>query len=128
MAHAMVASYGMSPAIGPVAVGEKQGEVFMGRDLAQMSNVSAVTLELVDEETRRIVREAEETAKQVIGLNRGVLDQLANALMEDETLSGPALEAHLGDVARWPEPLLTGATNGDAPVRLRRPARISSEA
>src|SRR5262249_22467925 len=62
MAHSMVSVYGMSPAIGPVAVGEKPGEVFIGRDLANMGNVAAKTLELVDAETRRIVRESEETA------------------------------------------------------------------
>src|SRR5262249_36097834 len=52
IAHAMVAVYGMSPAIGPVSVGEKPGEVFIGRDIAQMSNVAAKTLELVDEEMK----------------------------------------------------------------------------
>src|SRR5215831_4936354 len=55
MAHAMVAFYGMSPSIGPVTIGEKPGEVFIGRDLANMGNVAAQTLELVDAETRRIV-------------------------------------------------------------------------
>ena len=40
IAHAMVAVYGMSPAIGPVAIGEKEGQVFIGRDLANMGNVA----------------------------------------------------------------------------------------
>src|SRR5262249_22034313 len=105
IAHAMVSVYGMSPAIGPVAIGEKPGEVFIGRDLANMGNVAAKTLELVDEETRRIVREAEETAKRALGMNAKLLEELANTLLQAETLSGPALEVYLEAVETWPEPL-----------------------
>jgi cell division protease FtsH len=118
MAHAMVAYYGMSPAIGPVAIGEKQGEVFIGRDIGHMGNVAAKTLELVDAETRRIVREAEETAKQVIGANAPLLESLANTLLRSETLSGPALEVFLAGVTKWPTPLVD-AKPGDVLVRLR---------
>jgi len=118
IAHAMVAFYGMSPAIWPVTIGEKPGEVFIGRDLANMGNVAAKTLELVDEETRRIVRDAEDTAKRAIGMNAAVLEELANALLEAETLTGPRLELLLAETVDWPEPLVE-YTNGRAPVRLR---------
>jgi cell division protease FtsH len=117
MAHSMVAYFGMSPAIGPVTIGEKPGEVFIGRDLANMGNVAARTLELVDEETRRIVREAEETAKAVIEMNAPLLEALANQLLASETLSGPALEVYLDAVKVWPRPLVDGK-NGDSPVKL----------
>ena len=113
----MVAFYGMSPAIGPVAVGEKPGEVFIGRDLANMGNVSSQTLQLVDEETRRIVRESEDTARQVIEGNAKLLEELANTLLESETLSGPALEVFLEAVKPWPEPLVD-IKNGDSPVQM----------
>jgi len=121
IAHAMAAVYGMSPAIGPVTVGEKPGEVFIGRDLAQMSNVAAKTLELVDDETRRMVREAEEVAKEVIKANAGQLEELANTLLETETLSGAALEVFLENVKPWPEQLVK-TSNGSQPVRMRAPA------
>jgi cell division protease FtsH len=117
IAHAMVAFYGMSPSIGPVTIGEKPGEVFIGRDLANMGNVAAKTLELVDEETRRIVREAEDTAKRAIGMNAAVLEELANALLVAETLTGTQLELLLAKTVDWPEPLIED-TNGRAPVRL----------
>src|SRR5262245_22233832 len=103
MAHAMVSFYGMSPAIGPVTIGEKPGEVFIGRDLANMGNVAAKTLELVDEETRRIVREAEDTAKRAVAMNAEVLEELANTLLEAETLTGPRLELLLAKTVEWPE-------------------------
>jgi cell division protease FtsH len=118
MAHSMVAVYGMSPAIGPVAVGEKPGEVFIGRDLANMGNVAAVTLELVDSETRRMVREAEDTARSVIELNAALLEDMANTLLESETLSGVALEVFLENVKPWPKALVEH-TNGAGPVKLR---------
>jgi cell division protease FtsH len=118
IAHAMVAFYGMSPSIGPVTIGEKPGEVFIGRDLANMGNVAAKTLELVDEETRRIVREAEDTAKRAIGMNAPVLEELANALLAAETLAGTQLELLLAKTVDWAEPLVED-TNGRAPVLLR---------
>jgi cell division protease FtsH len=118
MAHAMVSSYGMSPAVGPVAIGEKQGQVFVGRDLANMGNVAPAALELVDSETRRIVYEAEETAKQVLALNRDVLQDLANSLVRAETLSGPSLDVYLEAVKLWPEPLLKEAAH-EPPVQFQ---------
>jgi cell division protease FtsH len=121
VAHAMVASFGMSPAIGPVAIGQKQGEVFIGRDIASMGNVAAATLELVDAETRRLVREAEEAARRILDANSSLLEELANTLLEAETLTGPALEVFLEAVAPWPEPLVATA-NGSSLVLMWRPA------
>src|SRR5262249_3188801 len=106
MAHAMVAFYGMSSAIGPVTIGEKPGEVFIGRDLANMGNVAAKTLELVDEETRGFVREAEETAKRIIAMNAGLLEELANTLLAIATLSGHAPDGFLDPDAPWRAPPL----------------------
>jgi cell division protease FtsH len=118
-AHSMVAVYGMSEAIGPVAVGEKPGEIFIGRDLAQMGNVAAATQELVDSETRRLVHEAEDTAKRIVEMNRRVLEELANSLVDAETLAGPALDAFLEGVQPWPHPLVQGL-NGSAPTVVMR--------
>jgi hypothetical protein len=109
----------MSPAIGPVAVGEKPGEVFVGRDLAHMGNVAAQTLELVDEETRRIVREAEDTAQKVVAANASLLEDLANTLLRSETLSGPALEVFLAGVKPWPKSLLPARAARKTEVKLR---------
>jgi cell division protease FtsH len=119
IAHAMAATYGMSPAIGMVAIGESSGEVFLGRDLANMGNVSPGSQELVDSETRRLVHEAEATAVEVLELNAAVLEDLANSLLESETLSGPALDVYLEAVVRWPRPLLDAANGHHRPVRMR---------
>jgi cell division protease FtsH len=116
-AHAMAAVYGMSEEIGPVAIGEKPGEVFIGRDLANMGNVAPASQELVDSETRRFVREAEEVAKRVLAMNAAVLDDLANALVVSETLTGAALEVYLDGVQRWPKPLVVSFDEPDVNLR-----------
>ena len=81
-AHAMVSVYGMSEAIGPVTVGEKEGAVFVGGEGSKTANVAAATQELIDSETRRLVHEAEETAEQILEMNQDVLDQIANTLVD----------------------------------------------
>lgn len=110
-AHAMAALYGMSDVIGPVAIGEKPGEVFIGRDLANTGNAAAVSLELVDSETRKFVTEAEQTAKAVLAINAHILDDLSNARVERETLTGAPLNA-------WPRPLLKGLNGSVAAIFL----------
>jgi cell division protease FtsH len=119
MAHSMCAIYGMSPAIGPVTIGEKPGEVFIGRDLANMGNVSPGALELVDSEVRRMVHDAEETAKRILASNQAVLEDLANSLMRAETLSGPSLDVYMEGVIPWAEPLLKEGNGHVPPIRPR---------
>jgi cell division protease FtsH len=119
MANAMVSAYGMSPAVGPVTVGEKQGQVFLGRDITHMGNVAAAALELVDSETRRMVHEAEDTAKQILAMNASVLQDLANSLMRSETLSGPSLEVYMEAVKVWPEPLIKDLAGFVPPIEIQ---------
>jgi cell division protease FtsH len=109
----------MSPAIGPVAIGEKEGQVFIGRDLANMGNVAAASLELVDAETRRLVHDAEETAKRALVLNTTVLEDLSNSLLRAETLSGPSLDVYVEAVKAWPEPLLKDVEGHAPPIQVR---------
>jgi cell division protease FtsH len=122
VAHSMCAAYGMSPAIGPVAIGEKEGQVFIGRDLANMGNVAAASLELVDSEVRRLVHDAEETAKRVLVQNVTVLEDLANSLVRAETLSGPSLDVYMEAVVPWSASLVGPATRGQPPIFLRHEA------
>jgi cell division protease FtsH len=118
-AHAMVSVWGMSEAIGPVTVGEKPGEIFIARDLAKTANIAAATHELVDSETRRLTHDAEDTAKQIIEMNRAILEELANTLLDTETLSGPALDTFLEAVLPWQQPLVKGVNGHVPPVALR---------
>jgi cell division protease FtsH len=119
IAHSMVAIYGMSPAVGPVSIGEKEGQVFIGRDLANMGNVAPAALELVDSETRRIVHDAEDTAKQILGGNAQVLQDLANSLLRTETLSGPSLDVYMEAVRPWEEPLMKELSGHESPIVMQ---------
>jgi cell division protease FtsH len=127
-AHAMVSVWGMSEAIGPVTVGEKPGEIFIARDLAKTANIAAATHELVDSETRRLTHEAEDTARQIIELNRTILEELANTLLDAETLSGPALDAFLEAVLPWQQPLVKGVNGHMPPVVLREAVGVGDVA
>jgi cell division protease FtsH len=82
LARQMVGRWGMSPAIGPVAVIPRDGAAspFGGPELAPD------TQKLIDEEVRRIVAEAHEQVVELLQENRGRLDSLAEALLEHETL------------------------------------------
>ena len=83
IARQMVGRWGMSPAIGPIAVTPRDGS---GPLLPGVPEVSAKTQELIDEEVRRIVDEAHEEAVGLLRENRAKLDSLAKALLEHETL------------------------------------------
>nr|MSZ44105.1 cell division protein FtsH [Actinomycetota bacterium] len=63
------------------------GEVFVGRDMGQMRDYSEATAQQIDAEVRAILDAAHDEAYKAINLNRKVLDALAKALMEEETLN-----------------------------------------
>ncbi|HEY5976414.1 MAG TPA: ATP-dependent zinc metalloprotease FtsH [Solirubrobacterales bacterium] len=98
LARQIVTSYGMSPELGPVTVGEKAGEVFLGASLQEMGQIGPATLELIDREVERIVIDAVARAEEVLHANWNAVYEVANSLVEHETLSGVALDAVLSTV------------------------------
>ena len=102
LARRMVTSFGMSEALGPVTIGESDGEVFLGASLQDLGQVGPATLELIDREVERFVGEALERATTVLDRNWGAVHETADALMEHETLSGVALDAVLSTVIDMP--------------------------
>ena len=86
MARRMVTEFGMSELIGPVAVGEGDHQIFLGRELTQRREVSDKTIEQVDGEVRRILGEAYERARKILEGDLDTLHAMANALLERETL------------------------------------------
>ena len=79
----MVGRWGMSDALGPLAVLPADGQ---GPLLPGASEVSSKTQELIDQEVRRIVEDAHEQVVALLGEHRPQLDRLAAALLEHETL------------------------------------------
>jgi cell division protease FtsH len=98
LARQMVTSYGMSPRLGAVTIGEAGGEVFLGAALQDLGSIGPHTLDVIDEEIERIVEEAKTRADHVLRANWGTVQETAHALLEQETLSGLALDAVLSTV------------------------------
>jgi cell division protease FtsH len=99
-ARRMVTSFGMSEEIGLMTVGEQSGEVFLGAGLQELGNVGPTTLDVIDKEVERLVSIAAENATLVLRPNWAAVENLANALVEHETLAGVGLEAMLSGVRR----------------------------
>ena len=98
LARSMVTSFGMSQALGPVTIGEKGGEVFLGASLQDLGSVGPSTLDLIDREVERLVGDAETRAAFILDRHWSAVEETANALLEQETLSGVALDAVLSTV------------------------------
>jgi cell division protease FtsH len=98
LARSMVTSFGMSETLGLVTIGEKGGEVFLGASLQDLGSVGPETLNLIDSEVERLVGDAEARAAVILDRNWNTVEETAAALLEQETLSGVALDAVLSTV------------------------------
>jgi len=93
IARQMVTQWGMSERLGPRTFGRREELIFLGREIAEQRNYSEKVAEEIDEEVRRIVDRAYQSARKVLVEKRAKLDQIARHLMEVETIDGEALAA-----------------------------------
>ncbi len=91
-ARAMVMRAGLSKELGPIAYGENEEEVFLGRSVARQQNMSEETARKVDSEIKKIVEEGYERAKKVLNEKIDDLHKLAKALLTYETLTGEEIK------------------------------------
>ncbi len=122
IARAMVTEYGMSDLLGPQQLGQKNHEVFLGRDLGHQPNYSEQVAASIDAEVRRLIDDSHERARSILTLHRQTLDTLAAALVEKETLDGEDLMSIIGPLPTWPTDSRLGngatvPTNGASPVK-----------
>ena len=96
MARAMVTQYGMSDKIGPISF-HSNDEVFLGRDFTTSKNMSDATAAIIDGEIKRIIDEAYERCSRMISDNMAMLDKIAGALLEHETIGEKHFEALFSD-------------------------------
>ncbi len=94
LARRMVTEFGMSDKLGPIAYGEREDTVFLGRDFSSQPNYSDKIAEEIDSEVRRIMTGAYHRAKMVVSEYRDLLNRITTDLLREETLEGPALEAY----------------------------------
>ena len=92
MARRMVTSFGMSEVIGLMAVGDSEQEVFLGREIGHRRQVSEHTAQQVDQEVKRLLDEAHTAAQKVLQANTELLESIAQALLERETIDQNDIE------------------------------------
>ena len=91
-ARQMITRFGMSDTLGPVALGRAQGGMFLGRDIAAERDFSEDTAATIDKEVSDLVDVAYKRATKVLVDNRAVLDELADMLVEQETVDAEELQ------------------------------------
>jgi len=92
IARRMVTQFGMSDKIGAIAVGDREQEIFLGREFAQRREISEQTSQVVDAEVKRIIDAAYAKAREILADNRDLLDRMAAALLERETIDRDEIE------------------------------------
>ncbi len=123
IARKMVTEYGMTTEVGPVKLGQSSGEVFMGRDMGHGRDFSERIAERVDAEVRHLIEQAHNEAYEVITNNRHVLDRLALALLEKETLDHLELAEIFSDVTKLP-PRPQWLSSQERPVSTLPPVEV----
>ncbi len=88
LARKMVCEWGMSDELGPVTFGKKEEEIFLGREIAKHRDYSEKTAQIIDDEVKKLVMNAQKKAEDIINKNIDNLHLLAQALLEREILDG----------------------------------------
>ncbi len=105
LARRMVTQFGMSERIGAMAIGDREQEVFLGREFGQRREVSERTAEMVDDEVKRLLDEAYAKANVLLTAHRAFLERIAQALLERETIDREDLDLLVRDLPLPPREL-----------------------
>jgi len=118
IARKMVCEWGMSDKLGPLSYGEKEGEVFLGRDYGHVKNYSEATAMAIDDEIRRIVEECYERTTEILSQHKDSLIIVSEALLERENMDGSEIKAMIfgAEEATEDEPDQTAVTEEETAV------------
>ena len=103
IAHAMVAKYGMSDALGAVVYDDGKGEIFIGRSMAQTKPYSETIAASIDQEVKALIDKAYAQCRTILSDYAPQLETTAQYLLEHETMSSEAFEAVFTAMERAPE-------------------------
>ncbi len=101
LARKMVCDFGMSEELGPLSFGKKEEQIFLGRELSQHRDYGEDTAKTIDEEVRRIVTNGYNITCQLIKDNLDTIHNMANALLEKETLDGKDIDEIMAGDKKW---------------------------
>ncbi len=93
IARTMITRYGMSEKLGPRTFGKREELVFLGKEISEQRDYSDRVAETIDNEVHHLIENAYQTAVRLINSNRAKLDQLAEYLIEHESIEGDQLQA-----------------------------------
>jgi cell division protease FtsH len=99
----MVTEYGMSDMLGPLSLGQPEGEVFLGRDFSSRPDYSDQVAFEIDSEIRRLIDEAHDEALEILQEHRSSLDRLAEVLIQRETIDKDELIEILEGLVKRPQ-------------------------
>jgi cell division protease FtsH len=123
-AKEMVTQYGMSDVLGPITLGQKDSQPFLGRDMGSTPDYSGQVAAQIDEEVRKLLDEAHDEALEILVENDHVLEDLATKLLEVETVDGSLLEEVFGPIGKRPTRALAAPDRAETPQvvidKLRR--------
>ena len=89
----MIMEYGMSDALGPITLGKKHDQVFLGRDLARDRDYSEEIAKAIDQEIRKTIDDCYQKAQEILEKERSKLEKIAQALLDKETLNAEEIKA-----------------------------------
>jgi cell division protease FtsH len=101
LARKMVCDFGMSDELGPLSFGKKEEQIFLGRELSQHRDYGEDTAKKIDSEVRRIVTDGYDKSCRLIKDNLDVIHNMANALLEKETLNGTDVDEIMAGDKKW---------------------------
>lgn len=96
IARKIVCEYGMSDSMGPLAYGKREEQIFLGREIAQHRDYSEETAQNIDKEVKEIVMDSYNKTYELVKENIDKLHELANALLEKETLDSGDIDKIMG--------------------------------
>ncbi len=96
LARQMVTQYGMSEKLGPLALGNRQEMVFLGRDIGEQRNYSEAVAQEIDNEVRNLINRAYSVAREILIRHKDKLVTVSEKLMTLETIEGPIFDEILG--------------------------------
>ncbi|MEI6042767.1 MAG: ATP-dependent zinc metalloprotease FtsH [Chloroflexota bacterium] len=129
MARRMVTQYGMSKKLGPMAFGQKDELVFLGREISEQRNYSDEVAYEIDKEVRSLIDAGYSKAKRILSENRDKLVEISELLIQKETLEGDEFEEMFSLPRPQPKPFFRpqmsdsrpelGDRESEAAARLR---------
>jgi cell division protease FtsH len=100
IARKMICEYGMNEKLGPLSFGKKEEEIFLGREIAQHRDYSEETAQKIDQEVNNLIDVSYKKSHTLISNNLTILNNLAKALLEKETLNGHEIDKIVGTKKR----------------------------